>query len=884
VFLFIGFSNCDIEICGGNSDVWDNQDPSRRAGQPCATQCPNLDNPNPRFPNAWNQVTSNGGDGVTQLSLLYQIYSPNTGPLVGPHVAVFDGALGQQTLDRWDPYSGYYTTNNNCAWDGGDSDDPECNYDRVGAALAYNGSQLCSTATYGYGYPALFLDEAGKKIQLWADGYGRTIETDEPDSNNNLTLQTCYTYDKLNNKTQVVQGSQTRTYAYDALSRNTQEILPESGTTNYYYTQSNGTSLCSGDSNLVCRKSDARSITTTYAYDGLNRLTGKSYSDSTQAVSFSYDQTSYNGLTITNGKGRRTGISNGSDQTAWSYDAAGHVLKETRTIAGITKSTSYTYTLAGSVATITYPSGSTITYSYDNVGHQTSAVDSGHNINYATSATYASSGKLASAVHGLVSGGFAGITRTYTYNGRMQPSTMVTSSSNGTVQNLTYSYDLGSGVNNGSVAKITNNLVTGRTQTFTYDKMNRVASGLTQASSGTGCWGETFTIDRYGNLSGVSVTQCSATPLSLSFNGNNQITNTNFTYDSAGNLTHDGSQAYTWDAENRLGTVAGVTYTYDADGWRRKSSNGTLFWNDIGCGNPVLVETDLNGNTPQEFVYLEKRRIARRDSAGTVYYYFDDHLGSTRVMTNATGSSQWESDYDPYGREFSITSTVDNRYKFSGKRRDTSTGTAETGFDYSLYRMYYPAEGRWTAADPVKGKPGDPQREDLYAYVRNNPTNLIDPFGDLIGNPLGCTPSTISVYGGPVFTYNNLVDGFDFSSGWIPLVAPMCVDGAWHGDFIPLSKVPTVDTDCTKATPLPSNSPKCDNYGSETYAGASEKCFCKCAGDSAWAQKVRGCLLCGFENGWGKWARHVICYNAAGWLGAPGSTLVLCEGKCFVGH
>jgi hypothetical protein len=54
VFLFIGFSNCDIEVCGGNSDAWDGQyNPpnGHLAGQPCSTQCPNLHNPDPDHPN-----------------------------------------------------------------------------------------------------------------------------------------------------------------------------------------------------------------------------------------------------------------------------------------------------------------------------------------------------------------------------------------------------------------------------------------------------------------------------------------------------------------------------------------------------------------------------------------------------------------------------------------------------------------------------------------------------------------------------------------------------------------------------------------------------------------------------------------------------------------
>jgi hypothetical protein len=35
----------------------------------------------------------------------------------------------------------------------------------------------------------------------------------------------------------------------------------------------------------------------------------------------------------------------------------------------------------------------------------------------------------------------------------------------------------------------------------------------------------------------------------------------------------------------------------------------------------------------------------------------------------------------------------------------------------------------------------------------------------------------------------------------------------------------------------------CDSHGiNDAFAGDSERCFCKCAGDSDWAQKVRRCL------------------------------------------
>jgi len=45
----------------------------------------------------------------------------------------------------------------------------------------------------------------------------------------------------------------------------------------------------------------------------------------------------------------------------------------------------------------------------------------------------------------------------------------------------------------------------------------------------------------------------------LSFNGNNQISTSGYRYDAAGNLVIDGTNCYTYDAENRITSVAPQT-------------------------------------------------------------------------------------------------------------------------------------------------------------------------------------------------------------------------------------------------------------------------------------------------------------------------------------
>lgn len=69
------------------------------AGQACATKCPNIGNPDSVPP--YNVAFRNGvSDGYDQMSFIRQVYPPSAASLVGPSVAVFDGALGAQTLDK----------------------------------------------------------------------------------------------------------------------------------------------------------------------------------------------------------------------------------------------------------------------------------------------------------------------------------------------------------------------------------------------------------------------------------------------------------------------------------------------------------------------------------------------------------------------------------------------------------------------------------------------------------------------------------------------------------------------------------------------------------------------------------------------------------------
>ncbi|HUE54100.1 MAG TPA: hypothetical protein VMO80_17295 [Terriglobales bacterium] len=106
--------------------------------------------------------------------------------------------------------------------------------------------------------------------------------------------------------------------------------------------------------------------------------------------------------------------------------------------------------------------------------------------------------------------------------------------------------------NAGHVDSITNNLDSTRSQTFSYDSSNRITSALTNSTHATSpahCWGETFTVDAWGNLQSIAATidpnytGCTQeSGFSANADGNNHVNV--FSYDGSGNTQNDGSFTY----------------------------------------------------------------------------------------------------------------------------------------------------------------------------------------------------------------------------------------------------------------------------------------------------------------------------------------------------
>lgn len=114
------------------------------------------------------------------------------------------------------------------------------------------------------------------------------------------------------------------------------------------------------------------------------------------------------------------------------------------------------------------------------------------------------------------------------------------------------------------------------------------------------------------------------------------------------------------------------------------------------------------------------------------YYFHQDHLGGSALVTNEAGEIVAEYEYYPYGEGYSaMENDFGTDYKFTGQEEDE-----ETGLYYYGARYYNPEVGRFMGQDPAVYDERlfenlrNPQALNSYSYVLNNPIKYIDPNGE----------------------------------------------------------------------------------------------------------------------------------------------------------
>jgi RHS repeat-associated protein len=137
----------------------------------------------------------------------------------------------------------------------------------------------------------------------------------------------------------------------------------------------------------------------------------------------------------------------------------------------------------------------------------------------------------------------------------------------------------------------------------------------------------------------------------------------------------------------------------------------------------VLAEYTPTGTLIASYVYADDLISMNRNSQ--IYYYHFDGLGSTRLLTDASGNVTDTYDYDAFGNLINRTGTTENLFLFTGQQYDSNIG-----FYYLRARYYQPTNGRFISFDPFAGDPYAPMSLHKYLYAYDNPLNLIDFSGE----------------------------------------------------------------------------------------------------------------------------------------------------------
>ncbi|MGC1121222.1 MAG: RHS repeat-associated core domain-containing protein [Candidatus Methanofastidiosia archaeon] len=240
-------------------------------------------------------------------------------------------------------------------------------------------------------------------------------------------------------------------------------------------------------------------------------------------------------------------------------------------------------------------------------------------------------------------------------------------------------------------------------------------------------WSHSYTYDKVGNITAKD-------GITYTINTVNEVTSlsdgTAFTYDYNGNRIEKtkGTDTwdYTYDYANRLtqvkenDTVDGE-YIYDGDSRRLQVTEDNVTTTFIYSGLNILYEENTTGTAT--YIYGSTGRIAKRTTVqgeSDTFYYHADHLGSTRLVTDESGTIAEDVRYHPFGE--AITNGEESCL-YTGKERDP------TGLYYYGARYYDSDLGRFITRDPVTGRNTSLQTLNRYSYCVNNPTKMIDPVG-----------------------------------------------------------------------------------------------------------------------------------------------------------
>jgi RHS repeat-associated protein len=527
-----------------------------------------------------------------------------------------------------------------------------------------------------------------------------------------LHIKTEYLYDKNLQQTGITDAmGNTTSMVYDLRGNIIEKKDGNGNTTSYQYDAENlltkvtdalgnSTTYTYNAAGNLLTQTDGNGNTTTYQYNSANLVSSKT-DPSGAAEHYTYYA---NGKL--KGKTDRNGI-----VTSYTYDVFGRLLKEDA--EGQVQS--YTYDGNGNMLTMTDKTGTTMR-TYDALNRNTSK-----DVPYIDKSVYeydlaAAAGEYSERTtdpKGNVS------LKTYDKVGRL---------SKVTVDGKTTQYEYYSNGNRKSVK-----YPDGTTETYTYDKVNRVTRLNNAKGDGTVISSYSYTYDAAGNQLTKKDSKGTTTYI---YDKDNRLCTvsepegkkTSYTYDAAGNRRSEdvvaravtSSAIYVYDNCNRLVTIMSsdgtdTRYLYDR--------NGNLISKSIGKIETIDAEKLSQEMLPEFDLIINKGDVSGTGTELLTIYSYDNYNRLTKLKT-ANKTTAYKYNAQGYRVEKKTNSkTIRYLYEYDKVVLETDGNNNQTAFQvYGTNLLYRSA----------KGDIGSSAQSYYYLYnAHGDVTSLLDPSGNI---------------------------------------------------------------------------------------------------------------------------------------------------------